>query len=319
MYLRRLDTGRPDFEKLDEMLKALDNLLDGRDSEVNLEELIAFQKQDGSFSLFEPGKIPHEAVVDFVNTPTYMATAVLMKEYLKGNKGVAGPLKEGLAYTCNTGLQGHGYDELKTEIHSLKIFIRGGLHQFLLEERELYPPFNCLVLNLLHRFSSRLSSGCTMGPFGADYEEDWQMLVKELKLPRRFYVAYGSNMNKQQMGKRCPDARVVESGYLPDWRLRMPFYANIEPKRGDKVPVLVWEISDADERNLDRYEGYPHLYDKRELLLSVNGKMVTALAYIMTDEYNNHHDGKIRSSYEETIKQGYADAGFDRKEYNPDR
>lgn len=319
MYLRRLNTARPDFKILDEMLKALDSLLDERDSEVTLEELIAFQKQDGSFSLFEPGKIPREAVVDFVNTPTYIASAALMKEYLKGNKGVADPLKEGLAYICNTGLQGHGYDGLRTEIYSLKIFIRGGLRQFLLEERELYPPFNCQVLNLLHGFSSRLLNGSTLGPFGADYEEDWQMLVKELKLPRRLYIAYGSNMNKRQMLERCPDARVVASSFLPDWQLRIPFVANIEPKRGDKVPVVVWEISDADECNLDRYEGYPRCYDKRELMFSVNGKMVAALAYIMTDEYKNRQDRKIPSGYEETIKQGYADAGFDSKEYNPDR
>lgn len=67
-----------------------------------------------------------------------------------------------------------------------------------------------------------------MGVRGEDYAEDWQALVKKLKPLKRMYMAYGSNMNKEQMHDRCKDAKVCGSGGLSDWCLTMPFYANIE-------------------------------------------------------------------------------------------
>ena len=32
----------------------------------------------------------------------------------------------------------------------------------------------------------------------------------------RYYIAYGSNLHKEQMSRRCPDARVVGTGWLRD-------------------------------------------------------------------------------------------------------
>ena len=319
MYLHRLDTRKPDFEKLQGMLEAMNSLLDGRDSNISLEELLSFQGDDGSFSLFESGDMPNEAVVDFTNTPTYIASAVLMKEYLNGNEAVKKPLQKGLAFTVKTGFRGHGYDALGTEINSLNIFVRGGLRQFLIEERELCPSFNCLVLNRLHGYNSGLKKGHTQGPLGVDYRKDWQMLTAGLKMTRRLYIAYGSNMNQEQMAIRCPDAQVVASSHLRDWQLKMPHVANIEPRQGGRVPVLIWEISDEDERKLDRYEGYPRFYDKRELMVNVKGKMVAALVYVMTDSHKNRLDKKAGPDYEEKIKKGYIDAGFAVSEYHPDR
>ena len=56
---------------------------------------------------------------------------------------------------------------------------------------------------------------------------------------------------------RCPDAKIIGKTYLENWELNMPFYANIEMKKGKKTPILLWEISAQDEAKLDRYEGYP--------------------------------------------------------------
>ena len=35
----------------------------------------------------------------------------------------------------------------------------------------------------------------------------------------KLYVAYGSNLDKEQMKYRCPLARPVQSGYLDNWQL----------------------------------------------------------------------------------------------------
>ena len=78
------------------------------------------------------------------------------------------------------------------------------------------------------------------------------------------YIAYGSNMVEEQMAYRCPDAKLIGMGYIQGARLEFYLHATVERTRAHdaKVPVAVWEISDADERCLDRYEGYPTYYTK---------------------------------------------------------
>ena len=69
------------------------------------------------------------------------------------------------------------------------------------------------------------------------------------------YIAYGSNMVKEQMAYRCPGAKLIGTGYLPNHRLAFYLHATVERShaRNARVPVAVWEIDEADEQRLDRY------------------------------------------------------------------
>ena len=83
----------------------------------------------------------------------------------------------------------------------------------------------------------------------------------------KLYLAYGSNLNLEQMANRCPTAKVVGASQINDHRLlfrgaHAGAVATIEPFEGGNVPVLVWEITPTDEAALDRYEGWPFLYRK---------------------------------------------------------
>ena len=85
---------------------------------------------------------------------------------------------------------------------------------------------------------------------------------------KRYYLAYGSNLNLTQMRWRCPDARVLGTAEIADYRLlfkgsKTGSYLTIEPFESGKVPVAVWEVSSADEERLDRYEGYPTFYYRK--------------------------------------------------------
>lgn len=104
-----------------------------------------------------------------------------------------------------------------------------------------------------------------------------------------YYVAYGSNLNKQQMSIRCPDATVVGTGMIRNYELvfrgshRNGAVATIEPKEGSTVPVAVWNISRYDEVGLDYYEGFPTLYGKQNFQVKMtDGSVITAMAYVMT-------------------------------------
>ena len=86
----------------------------------------------------------------------------------------------------------------------------------------------------------------------------------------KYYLAYGSNLSVAQMAQRCPDAVYVGTAELKDYQLlfkgsQTGSYLTVEPKKGSSVPVLVWRISELDERSLDRYEGYPAFYYKKML------------------------------------------------------
>ena len=98
------------------------------------------------------------------------------------------------------------------------------------------------------------------------------------------YIAYGSNMVEEQMAHRCPGAKLIGTGYLPNHRLEFYLHATVERTRvhGAKVPIAVWEITDADERSLDRYEGFPTYYTKhRRRVVMDDGSEIWGMVYIM--------------------------------------
>ncbi len=130
---------------------------------------------------------------------------------------------------------------------------------------------------------------------------------------KKIYLAYGSNLNLEQMAYRCPDAAVIGSTVLPDYRLvfrggRHSGVATIEMKRGSSVPALLWEITEKCEKALDRYEGYPHLYRKKRLLVDLDGYELVAMAYIMNE---GPPLAMPDAYYYATILEGYRDCAFD--------
>ena len=130
----------------------------------------------------------------------------------------------------------------------------------------------------------------------------------------KYYIAYGSNLSVRQMAVRCPEARVAGKAVLKDWKLVIKLHATIEPCEGSEVPVLIWEISDRDEKYLDVYEGFPSYYFKRDLevtLTDLKGKrprQVTAMVYIMTEGRAVRMPMK---GYVDVLVEGYERFGFD--------
>jgi len=138
---------------------------------------------------------------------------------------------------------------------------------------------------------------------------------------KRYYIAYGSNLNVPQMRWRCPDARVIGTGEIRDWQLlfkgsRTGSYLTIEEAEGMSVPVTVWEVSADDEKALDRYEGYPRFYYKTEMRIEVTGirtgktRVRDAFVYIMNEKSD---PGIPTEGYYRTCLEGYRTFGFDER------
>jgi gamma-glutamylcyclotransferase (GGCT)/AIG2-like uncharacterized protein YtfP len=112
-----------------------------------------------------------------------------------------------------------------------------------------------------------------------------------VRTAKKLYFAYGSNINLDQMARRCPEATVVEPVTLENYELLFRGngggcgVATISPKEGSTVHGLLWNLSPKDEKALDFYEGYPHLYDKQPVnVRTQNGSEITVMAYVMTRE-----------------------------------
>jgi gamma-glutamylcyclotransferase (GGCT)/AIG2-like uncharacterized protein YtfP len=97
------------------------------------------------------------------------------------------------------------------------------------------------------------------------------------------YFSYGSNLNRFEMRRRCPDARGVAAARLDGWRLAFRGIADIEPEAGRAVHGALWMLTDRDLESLDRYEGAPTHYRRRVVEVATADGPRTAIAYAMTD------------------------------------
>lgn len=92
------------------------------------------------------------------------------------------------------------------------------------------------------------------------------MIVKMLS---RYYIAYGSNLPVAQMNSRCLEAIPIGTAMLNGYKLLFKGPATIYSVDGCSVPVVIWSISEEDEKKLDGFEGYPYAYEKRKAVVSV--------------------------------------------------
>ena len=129
----------------------------------------------------------------------------------------------------------------------------------------------------------------------------------------RLFAAYGVGVNRAEMSRRCPTAKLLGASTLRNYRLvfrgsHAAAVMNIEPMKGYTIPVLVWEITPADEAALDLDEGFPHLFEKQQFRIRLDGKLLTCMAYVMRGD---RPLGKPSAFYYSTLLEGYIAAGFD--------
>ena len=129
----------------------------------------------------------------------------------------------------------------------------------------------------------------------------------------RLFAAYGAGVNRAEMAKYCPTAKLIGATELKNYRLafrgsRASALATIEKLKGGIVPALLWEISPQDESALDRWIGVPELYRKATIKVRRDGTPVDVLIYILI---SGKPQNKPSAFYYSTLLEGYRAAGFD--------
>jgi gamma-glutamylcyclotransferase (GGCT)/AIG2-like uncharacterized protein YtfP len=111
------------------------------------------------------------------------------------------------------------------------------------------------------------------------------------------YVAYGSNMHRDGMSKRCPGARALGVTMLKGQAIgvKRDGFVAIRPRRGHVVHGLAWQVSLRDVVALDRYEhAGTQTYRRRLLAVRLAGRTVRAWVYCGSSRVDT---GRLRRDY----------------------
>lgn len=127
---------------------------------------------------------------------------------------------------------------------------------------------------------------------------------------RRLYFGYGSNLHIAQMKRRCPDSVPMVPATLPEKVLSFSNVLTIEDSAEHATVGAIYEVSPADERKLDRYEGFPRTYSKRYTFMTLNGERREVFYYVLNAPYKLYTP-TVR--YYSIVEDGYLDWGLDLK------
>ena len=114
------------------------------------------------------------------------------------------------------------------------------------------------------------------------------------------YAAYGSNMDPAQMILRCPHSPQRGTGWLEGWRLTFGgedigwdgAMATVVEQAGSRVFVVLYDVSPADERELDTWDGVTLGYYRKAKVRveTLDGNMLARL-YVL-----NFYEGGLPSA-----------------------
>lgn len=116
------------------------------------------------------------------------------------------------------------------------------------------------------------------------------------------YFSYGMNTNAYQMACRCPEAKDLGRAILLTHTFEFKGHATIDESVTDQVYGVLWDITDNNEKSLDLLEGYPYYYNKKEVTVLHNRKLVTAMTYFM---YSDEKLSMPATHYFDMLKEGY--------------
>ena len=114
------------------------------------------------------------------------------------------------------------------------------------------------------------------------------------------YFAYGSNMQRAAMGRRCPGARATGPAVLERYRFFVGTdgWGSVKPSPGDSVHGVLWRLTPRDVAALHAYELlHQGLYDVRHLPVRSGARRVLAMIYLL----RRRTPGKPKPGYVEMI------------------
>ena len=284
--IKLIKQNKPEFNELFEMISAIKNFLE-EDADINntkwnenIDKILDFQDENGSFSLLTSYRVPSDARVDFCHTPTYICTAILMKAYLTDStlkEKVEQSLIKGLESSTLRNLTGHGYDWFKGQIEALNIFIEGGLREFIDLHGDLNPKFTEMILNIQYQFKNREEEENFTGSWGEDYKEDI-LKINKYFATREVFV-YGTLMKDEYNHHFLKNSAYKGAAIIKGYDMyNVGYFPAIIP--GENIVIgELYEVPVTDMPSIDMLEGEGSLYIRKCEIVECLGEKTLAYIY----------------------------------------
>lgn len=114
------------------------------------------------------------------------------------------------------------------------------------------------------------------------------------------HFAYGSNMSRVLMERRCPTAVALGTARLAGWRFIIMGggYASVVPAPGSDVHGVLWRLKPRDLAALNAYESLDTgLYRRRMLTVMHDNGVASALVYLARDR----SEGRPKPAYQNIV------------------
>jgi AIG2-like family len=114
------------------------------------------------------------------------------------------------------------------------------------------------------------------------------------------YFAYGSNMNRAAMLRRCPGANAAGPATLEGhcFFIGVGGWGSVMPSPGDMVQGVLWRLTPRDVAALNAYELlHKGLYEVRRLPVRSGSRRIRAMIYLL----RNRTAGRPKPGYVEMI------------------
>ncbi|MEM2224894.1 MAG: gamma-glutamylcyclotransferase family protein [Candidatus Caldarchaeum sp.] len=103
-----------------------------------------------------------------------------------------------------------------------------------------------------------------------------------------WYFAYGSNLDQEGMKRRVGRWHDLKPALLKGYRLVFDVYssswrggvANVREDEKSVVYGAAYLLDEEQLEKLDRYEGVPHLYHRRKVVIEIDGSPAEAFIYV---------------------------------------
>lgn len=152
-----------------------------------LKQLLAFQKEDGSFCAADQIPAERDSRIYYYYEPTYYGAAALMHvmfdDTYTEDKTVREALSKALCVAMQRKLAGHGYDAVRQQLDALKIFKDAGLYEWMCRfddsSDNIFHDFCGMIRDIIEGYRERILSGNTRGDWDVDFREEFEKEVAD--------------------------------------------------------------------------------------------------------------------------------------------
>lgn len=127
-----------------------------------------------------------------------------------------------------------------------------------------------------------------------------------------WFFAYDDNVNPKILEARIGKWKSCNKGFVEGFSLSFDSqgFASAVERVNQKLFGVLYELSEKQLNDLDRYEGAPVVFVRRNVFVNSKGKIFEATAFF----HKNHTTSKLPTEeYAKTIVEGFELQEFDKK------